>query len=450
MNRILIIGANAAGLSSAVNARKEDPKSKITIISKEPYNPYRRPAIPSIITGEISGLEEATIFPPDYLHQRGIDFIPGVEVVRFDLGSKSAETKNIKSNETKKIEYDSLVFCTGGYPMIPKMKGTDKKGVCTFTTYDNTMEIVNIARPGLSAVIVGAGFVGLEIAEALMKKGLKVYFNVRSRILRRLLEPDFSDYLNECFEQKGLKMLTGEAISEIGGNDKVEYVVMRGEKIETSLVIFGTGVKPNVDIARNAGIKLGESGAIKVDGRMQTSEKDVYSAGDCAESLDLLTGQYTYSPVGSIAALAGRLAGVNAAGGNQQTHGFMRCQVDKLLGQQIISIGHSSTTAKEINLEIKIRDLNELQKSVLSGKYPVKIKIITDTADRIVGAQVITKKYGSQYSYELRNAILENKSFNEFIKEWKPPLEKVVGFIRDKKEASLVGKDIKDIGLVKY
>jgi len=128
----------------------------------------------------------------------------------------------------------------------------------------------------------------------------------------------------------------------------------------------------------------------------------------------------------------------------------MRCQVDKLLGQQIISIGHSSTTAKEINLEIKIRDLNELQKLTLSRKYPVKIKIITDTADRIVGAQVITKKYGSQYSYELRNAILENKSFNEFIKEWKPPLEKVVGFIRDKKEASLVGKDIKDIGLVKY
>ena len=454
MIKILIIGGNTAGLSAAVNARKENSKAKITIISKESYNPYRRPAIPSIITGEISSLGEVSIFCPDYLKQQEIDFLSGVEVLELDLKSKSVKIREIKSNETNKLEYDSLVLCMGGYSRIPKIKDTDKNGVCTFTTYDDTLEIIKIAKPGLTAVVIGAGFVGLEIAEALMKRSLKVYFNVRSRILRRLLEPDFSAYLNKCFGHKGLKMLTGESISEIGGTERVEYVVMKGEKIETSLVVFGAGVVPNVSIAKNAGINLGETGAIKVDARMQTSENDIYAAGDCAESLDLLTKRYTYSPVGSIAALAGAIAGTNAAGGKQETKGFIRAQVDKILGQEIISIGHSSTTAKDVNLEIKIHDLSELMKdkeeSTLSIKYPVKIKILTDSADRIVGTQIITPRYGSQYSYELLNAILGHKSFNEFIKEWKPPLEKVIRFMMDKQKSCLIGKNIRDVGLVKW
>jgi NADPH-dependent 2,4-dienoyl-CoA reductase/sulfur reductase-like enzyme len=454
MIKILIIGGNAAGLSAAVNARKEDPKAKIRIISKEPYNPYRRPAIPSIITGEISSLEEVSIFSPDYLKEQEIDFLSGVEVVELDLKSKSVKIKKIKSNETSKFEYDSLVLCMGGCSRIPKIKGTDKRGVCTFTTYDDTLEIIKIAKTSPTAVVVGAGFVGLEIAEALMERGLKVYFNVRSRILRRLLEPDFSAYLNVCFERKGLKMLTGESINEIGGTEKVEYVVIKGERIETPLVVFGAGVGPNVNIAKNAGIELGETGAIKVNARMQTSEKDIYAAGDCAESLDLLTEKYTYSPVGSIAALAGAIAGTNAAGGRQETKGFIRAQADKILGQEIISIGHSSTTAKDVNLEIKIHDLSELfrnkKRTFLSRKYPLKIKILTDSADKIVGTQIVTRKYGSQYSCELFNAILEHKSFSEFIKEWKPPLEKVISFMADKQKSCLTGTNIKDVGLVKW
>jgi NADPH-dependent 2,4-dienoyl-CoA reductase/sulfur reductase-like enzyme len=454
MNKIIIIGANAAGLSAAVNARKENPGSKITIISKELYNPYRRPAIPSIITGEITDLIDAYIFTPDYLKNLNIEFLPKTEVIELDLKSKSVKIREIGSNMINKLEYDSLVLCMGGYSRIPKLKGVDKKGVCTFNTYDDTLEIIKIAKPGLTAVVVGAGFVGLEIAESLMKKGLKVYFNVRSRILRRLLEPDFSDYLNECFEQKGLKMLTGESISEIGGNEKVEYVVIKGEKIETSLVVFGTGVEPNVTIAKNAGIELGLTGAIKVNTKMQTSDQNVYAAGDCAESPDLLTQQYTYSPVGSIAALAGAIAGTNAAGGNKETKGFIRAQIDKILGKEIISIGHSSTTAKEVNLDIKIYDLSEWIKnkrnSTLSEKYPVKLKIITDSMDKIVGAQVITQKYGSQYSYELLKSILNHKPFDEFINKWKPPLEKFMNYVGDKQKILSSRQNADKIGIVKW
>lgn len=454
MNKILIIGGSIAGLSAAVNARLKDSEAQISIITKELHNPYRRPAIPSVITGEVANLDDISIFIPQYLKQQKIDYWPGIEAINLDLKTKAVKIRRVTSNKIDMLEYDKLILCMGGYPWIPKIEGVDKNGVCTFTTYDDALDIIKITKSGSSAVVIGAGFIGLEIAESLMKRGVKVYLNVRSRILRRLLEPDFSAYLDRYFENRGLKILKGESISEIGGKKDVEYVVMKGKKIETSLVVFGIGVRPNIGIAKDAGIELGKTGAIKVNTQMQTSEKDVYAAGDCAESLDLLTKRYVYSPVGSIAALTGAIAGANAAGENQETEGFIRAQVDEILGQEIISIGHSSTTAKEVNLDIRIYDLEEILKYkedlTLSKKYPVKIKILTDTTNKIIGAQIITPRYGSQYSYEFFNAILEHKSFDEFISGWKPQFEKIINVIKNKQKISAVEKYIKDIGLVKW
>ncbi|MCK4326583.1 FAD-dependent oxidoreductase [bacterium] len=429
MSKIVIIGGNVAGLVTATKAREADPEAKITVLSQEPYLPYRRPAIPSLIAREISDIDEAAIFPSDYLQAKKIDYLVGVEATALKVGEKFIHAREISTEKTSQLPYDAAILATGSSPIIAPIKGADKKGVCTFTTYEATKEIMEFTRHSQAAVVVGAGFIGLEIAEALLKRGLRVYFNVRSRILRRLLEPEFSAYLSQCFEREGLKMLTGEVIGEIGGKEEVEYVTMKGERIPTQLVVLGTGVKPNVDLAKDAGIELGETGAIKVDDRMSTSAKDVYAAGDCAESLDLTTGKFTYTPVGSIAACAGAIAGTNAAGGGEKTPGFLRAQEDRVFGQEIVSIGHSSTTAKQVNLPVHIHDLKELlpQKQLgFSRKYPAQVKVIVDKDNKVVGAQVIAPRYASQYSYPLFKGILQQTKLEKLLKEWEPSLDTAV------------------------
>ena len=431
--KILVVGGNVAGLVAAVSARREDAQADITVISKEPCAPYRRPAIPSLIAGDITGLEEAAMFCPDYLRDQRIKLLRGVEAVRLDVKDHSVEARTTVSGEVEKLDYDALVLATGSSPYVPKIEGADKAGVCTFTTYEAAKEIMEFAEHSSTAVVVGAGFIGLEIAEALMRKGLTVYFNVRSRILRRLLEPDLSAHLAESFERQGLRMLTGQSISSIGGDEKVDFVLIGQEKIPASIVIFAAGVSPNVDLARAAGIELGESGAIRVNNRMQTSAEDVYAAGDCAESPDLTTKEFAYSPVGSIAALGGNIAGANAAGGKRNSEGFVRAQTDKILGKEITSIGHSSTTAKAGGLEVTVHDLSRTLQSrrdaSLSRRYPAKVKVLVDSAERIVGAQVVTARYGSQYSYGLLRAILEHAPLAGFLGDWKLPLDAAAGMM---------------------
>ncbi len=437
MQKVVVIGGSAAGMMAAIAAAEEDPTAEVTVLTGDRI-PYRRPAIPALIAGYITEPSGAKVFSRETLSRYNAKLICPAKAINIDPKNKVIFFQSNAKEE--KLSYDAAVIATGGHPLIPKIPGADKKGVCTFTTYEAAAEIVEIAKTASCAVVIGAGFIALEIAEALMHKGMDVYFNVRSRILRKLLEPDVSELLRHKFEQQGLRMLTGEAISEIGGAESVEYVIHKGKKIVTNLVVMGTGVKPNVALAEKCDIELGQSGAIKVDNRMQTSAADIYAAGDCAESLDLGTGRYVYSPVGSIGALAGRIAGRNAAGANRQTNGFLRAQADQILGVQIFSIGQSSTTAKEVDLKVKVYDLDVGQ---LDGQEwttePFEMgKLLTDGKDRIVGAQLISKKHGSQFSFQLYRAVLTGEDRKGLLGRFESPRTKMAEALVDARQSKIM------------
>jgi len=424
VRKIVIIGGSAAGMMAAIAAARQNPNAEVTVVTQDQL-PYRRPAIPALIAGYITKPADAKIFPPETLAQYDIKLIFPAEATNIDPKNKVISI--LSDGKEGKLVYDAAVIATGGHSLTPKIPGANKAGVCTFTTYEAAAEIVEKAKTANCAVVIGAGFIALEIAEALMHKGLDVYFNVRSRILRKLVEPDVSELLMQRFERRGLRMLTGQAISEIGAEVHVEYVVHKRKKIATNLVVTGAGVKPNVTLAEKCGIELGPSGAIKVDNRMQTSVADIYAAGDCAESPDLGTGRFVYSPVGSIGASAGKIAGRNAAGANQQTNGFLRAQADEILGMQIFSIGHSTTSAKEVDISIKVYDLMPFE---LVEKYntakPFEIaKLLTDENDRIVGGQIVAKKHGSQFAWQLYQAVLAGKNREEFLKRFNSPRMKM-------------------------
>jgi NADPH-dependent 2,4-dienoyl-CoA reductase/sulfur reductase-like enzyme len=408
-------------MMAAIAAAKEDPNADVAVLTRDQL-PYRRPAIPALIAGYITGPTEAKVFPPETLARYNIKLICPAEATNINLKSKVISV--LSNGKEMKLAYDAAVIATGGYPVIPNIPGSDKKGVCTFTTYEAAAEIVEMAKTASCAVVIGAGFIALEIAEALMHKGLDVYFNVRSRILRKLLEPQVSEFLIHKFEQWGLKILSSEEISEIGGKNSVEYVIHKGRQIAANLVVMGTGVKPNVALAEKCGIELGPSGAIKVDNRMQTSAADVYAVGDCAESPDLGTGRFVYSPVGSIGASAGKIAGRNAAGANIETKGFLRAQADQILGMQIFSIGHSTTSAKEVNLVVNVHDLTVPVKSQMMQPFEIA-KLLTDRNNRIVGGQLVAKKHGSQFAWQLYEAVLTGENREEFVKHFNSTRMKV-------------------------
>jgi len=428
--RVLVIGSNAAGAMAAIHAAQAG--AKVTLITADPMS-YRRPAIPALIAGHMADISEARIYPPETFKKYGIEVRAPAMAVAMDTAQKTVTVK--AGSKTEGLAYDAAVLATGGTAARPKIRGAEKRGVCTFTTVEGAREIIAAARSARTAVVVGASFVALEVAQALLEKGLKVYFNVRSRILRRLVEPDISEYLQKRFAQRGLEMLDGEEISEIGGGEAVEYVVHKGNKIPAELVILGTGVWPNVKLAEAAGIQLAESGAIAVDKRMQTSAADVYAAGDCAEVPDFSTGRFGYSAVGSTGALAGAIAGTNAAGGDpstmlgvalsrskgdRKTDGFLRAQGDEILGIQVYSIGHSTTTAKEVGLEVTVHDLPS-PAEVERPRDEVLAKLLTDSKDRIVGAQAVAYHHGSQYAWQLYEAVMTSAPRKDFLKRWMSP-----------------------------
>ena len=417
---VVVVGAGAAGAMAAIGATRAG--AKVTLISADALT-YRRPAIPALLAGHMETIDEARIFAPATLAAYGIEVLAPARATALDT-TKKTFTLETAGGRAQTIAYDAAVLATGGTAARPSIPGADLPGVCTFVTAEGAREILERVDQGARrAVVIGASFIALEVAEALLERGLDVAFNVRSRILRRIVEPDLSAYLERHFAARSLKMLTGEAVSEIGGSGRVEFVVHKGERVPADLVILGAGVRPNTRLAEAAGIALAESGAVAVDHQMATSAADVYAAGDCAEVPDLGTGRFTYSAVGSTGALAGAIAGAGAAGAGQAVDGFLRAQADEILGLQVYSIGHTTTTAKEVGLAVTVHALPQ-PPEVERARDEIVGKVLTDGEDRIVGAQVIAKHHGSQYGWQLYRAVLTGEKREDFLRHWASPRQR--------------------------
>ena len=417
---VVVVGSSAAGAMAAIQAARAG--ARVTLITADPVT-YRRPAIPALIAGHMQDLASARIFGPETLSAYGIEVRAATRAIGMDTAAKTITCKTA-DGAVQEVAYDAAVLATGGSPVRPSIPGADKDGVCTFLSAEGAEAILaRLVGGARRAVVVGASFIALEVAEALLARGLEVAFNVRSRLLRRIVEPGLSAYLQRYAEQRGLVLLSDEAISEIGGAGSVEYVVHKGAKRPTDLVVLGTGVRANTALADAAGIALADSKAVAVDHRMATSAPDVYAAGDCAETPDFGTGRFTYAPLGSTGALAGAIAGINAAGGDQKVGGFLRAQADEILGLQVYSIGHTSTTAAEVGLDVTCHDLPQ-PPEVRRTRDEVVGQLLTDPQDTIVGAQVVARHHGSQYGWQLYRAVLMGETRERFLAHWTSPRQR--------------------------
>ena len=390
--RIVIIGAHAAGVDAASAARKTDRQADITIITEEQHPGYSRCGLPFVIGGQIPNFKDLIVFPPTYFQMMKINLKTETKATAIDTTKKTVETTG-KNGNTETIPYDSLIIATGASSFTPPIKGKEKQGVHSLRTLEDGERIDQAIKNGAkTAVVMGAGLIGLETAIALHERGLKVTIvEMLPQILPLPLDPEMAKMLQDMLEQKGIKILTGKCVEEFLGTDKVTGIIATGEKIEADLFISAFGVRANTQLAVNAGIILGETKAIKTNARMETNIKDVYAVGDCAEVTNIATQKPALPQLGTVAVRTGKIAGINAAGGYSLFTGALGSAVSRLFQTDCGWTGLTEAAAKKASIEVVTGTISSKTKAdYYPGALPIKVKLVVEKeSQRIIGAQIV-------------------------------------------------------------
>jgi NADH oxidase (H2O2-forming) len=413
--KIVIIGANAAGVEAASSARKIDRSVEITLLTKEKRPAYSRCGLPYVLGRHISNFENLIIFSPSYYHLMKLDLRLECTATNIDKNSKTVDFRD-KTGNQEELQFDDLIMATGSRPFVPPIKGLNKAGIHVLRTLDDGQKIDRALEKSKSIIIVGAGLVGLETAVAGIERGVETtVVELLPYILPQTLDRDIAKLVLKKLEEKGLKIMIGSGVDEIYGTTKVRGVSVAGKKIPADTVVFSTGVRPNVELAQKAGILLGETGGIKTNMGMETSVKDIYACGDCAETINLITHKPMLSQLGTTAVNQGRVAGINAAGGYARFLGSLGSSVTKMFDLEIGATGLTASAAEKNGIKTVIGKLTSKTKAeYYPGAKQITIKLIIDRLTRrIIGSQIVGGEEVTQRINALSFAIQKQMSVDE-------------------------------------
>ena len=330
----IIIGAGPAGVVAAENLRKCDPTASVTIIGDEPEPPYSRMAIPYYLSNNIEESGSYLRDPSDHYSQNNI------ELVQQRVEKVDSKAKQVVLADGSTRDYDKLLLATGSRPISPPVPGLDLPQVHSCWTLEDARHIIGLAQPGANVVLIGAGFIGCIILEALVKRGIKLsVVETGNRMVPRMLNEKAGGLLKQWCIDQGVDVHTSCSVESVStaGNGEVAVSLSDGNKLSAALVITATGVKPNVEILVGSDIKL-DTG-ILVNRSMQTSNSDVYAAGDVAQGVDFSTGNFEVQAIQPTATDHGRIAALNMSGNTTEHHGTLNMNVLDTLGLISCSFG---------------------------------------------------------------------------------------------------------------
>jgi len=426
--RIIVIGANAAGVDAAVAARKTDREAEITLLTKDDVGAYSRCGLPFVLGGHIQTFENLIVYPPKFYRMMKFDLRLETEATAIDTEAKTVEIET-KEGKQETLEWDSLILATGSKPFSPPIKGIDKDGVMPLHTMEEGRKIDGIIRKGAkSAVVLGAGVLGLEAAVALVERGVKTtVVEMLPYVLPRMLDKDMADVVKRSLEEKGMKIIVGHPAEELKGADHVEAVSVKGEEIPVDFVINACGVRPNTELAQKAGIAVGKTRAICTNLRMETSVENIYAAGDCAETVHLITHNPIVPALGTAAVRQGKVAGINAAGGYAIYPGALCSAVTRLFELEIGVTGLNEFFAKRCGFETVVGKISSKTRAdYYPGALPIRVKLVVDAeSKRIIGGQIVGGEEVTQRINALSIAIQKQMTVYELAKAdtcYAPPL----------------------------
>ena len=423
--RIVIVGGVAGGATAAAKARREDEHAEITIFERGPYVSFANCGMPYYLGREITDRDKLLLMTPETFHRKyRVTVHVGHEVVALYCGSKAVTVRDTDGNE-KRYDYDKLILSQGAMPVRPPIKGIDREHVFTLRDIpdmDRIEAFLNERRPE-SAVIIGGGFIGLEMAEAFHRRGLAVTVVEQAPHIMPVLDDDVAAECTAVAERDGFVISTGSTVLKIDPNS---VVLDDHTRVSADIVLISTGVAPEVELAREAGLKLGPTGGVAVNARMETSDPDVLAVGDAAEVTHRLTGLRTRVALAGPANRQGRIAAINATGGHAKYGGAIGTSIVRLFENAIGMTGLSTREAEEIGYSaITSMTRDPSHASYYPGAETVVSKLIVDqSTGRILGAQVFGRdgvdKRIDVYACAIYNGVtVENLAQTDFA--YSPP-----------------------------
>ncbi|SMP59229.1 Rhodanese-like domain-containing protein [Desulfonatronum zhilinae] len=366
---VVIIGGVALGPKAACRLKRLMPDARVTIIDQGARVSYGGCGIPYYVSGDVSDVKElqATSFhmirDPKFFHEaKGVDVLTRTRAERIDRQAKVVHARDLESGENMAFAYDKLVLATGSRPRRPDLPGVDLDGVFVVSNLEEAEGIRSRVEAGKvgKAVVVGAGFIGLEIAEALSDMwGVETtVVEIADQILPGFVSQELARMAQHHMQEQGVSFRLSATVKGFAGagaagdgDGAVERVLLEGEELEADLVILSVGVIPNSELAKDAGLEVSPRGGIVVDTRLRTSDPDIYAGGNCVQVTNLVTGQPGYYPLGSLANRQGRVIGTNLAGGDAEFPGAVGSFAVKLFEISVAGAGLCPEAAQRAGLD---------------------------------------------------------------------------------------------------
>ncbi|MFB9537085.1 MULTISPECIES: FAD-dependent oxidoreductase [Streptomyces] len=399
--RLVVIGGDAAGMSAASQARRLNKPDELEIVAFERGNftSYSACGIPYWVGGDVPDRDRLIARTPEEHRARDIDLRLRTEVTELDPDLQRVRTRDVDSGAESWTSYDKLVIATGARPIRPDLPGVDAPGVHGVQTLDDGQALLDtLARtPGRRAVVVGAGYIGVEMAEALINRGYEVTVVNRGSEPMSTLDPDMGRLVHEAMEGLGITMVNDAEVTGILTDDdgRVRAVTTKDRDFPADVVVLGIGVRPETTLARAAGLPLGAHGGLLTDRSMRVrGHENIWAGGDCVEVLDLVSGQQRHIPLGTHANKHGQVIGTNAGGGYATFPGVVGTAVSKVCDLEIARTGLREKDAHRVGLRFETVTIESTSRAgYYPNSSPMTVKMLAEhRTGRLLGVQIVGRE----------------------------------------------------------
>jgi NADPH-dependent 2,4-dienoyl-CoA reductase/sulfur reductase-like enzyme/rhodanese-related sulfurtransferase len=398
--KVVIIGGVAAGPKVGAKINRMCPEADISLVEKGEFLSYAGCGLPYYVAGEVKEQKELMCTPVGVVRDpvffqnvKNLRVLNRTEAIRVDRKQKTVLVRDLRTGEARSLPYDKLVFATGSSPVRPSIPGIDLPNVFSVHKVEDAEAIraVLAENKARDVVVVGGGLIGLEMTEALARHGARITIVEKLPAILPMMDRDLVIHVMKYLESKGVKVRCSTTVRSFEGTGRAEQVKTDQGDIPCDMVIVAVGVRPNTGVAREAGLEIGKTGGIKISAEMQTSDKDIYAAGDCTEGRDLITGEPCFIPLGSTANKQGRVAAVNICGGKDAFPGILGTAVVKVFDYTVARTGLGEDQARKAGFDV-VTVLNPAPDK--AHYYPaakmIMMKLVADKKSRrLLGLQVV-------------------------------------------------------------
>ena len=434
--KIVILGGVAAGAKAAAKAKRLLPDAEINLYTDDTHVSYSACGLPYFIEGNFEDFRMLLVRLPEEFEKDGIHIHLKHRAAKILPASKQVLIEIMGENRAFLTDYDKLIIAIGACPIIPKIKNVELKNVFTVRKVEDGIAIKEKAENSEKAVIIGGGYIGIEMLEALVKQNVHTTLIEYAPTIMQNFDDDMSELILKQLREISsdrFEILTSEMATEFSGDNNGVKLVRTGsgKEIEADFVVICAGVKPNIEIAKDAGIILGETGAIKVNEKMETNIKDIYACGDCVEENLLITNTKIWMPLGTNANKEGRTAAVNACGGNDRFAGVLGSAVTRCFSLSMSMTGLTEKKACSLGIETISATVTKNDKvGYMPDVNNITLKLIAEkNTGKLLGCQAIGSGDADKRVNAVTSALLAGLTAEEFLQNdltYAPPFSPTI------------------------